>query len=80
MAGAWLRGQEGNRLLETVAAQKCRAGAGSVEDGSALADGPRAHRAPDGERGEALPATLVTAAGTSTTGTFLAVLQTSLGH
>lgn len=42
--GAWLRGQEGNKLLETVAAQKCRAGAGSVEDSSALAGGLRAHR------------------------------------
>lgn len=80
MAGARLRGLEGNRLLETVAAQNCRAGAGSMEDGCALADGPGAHRAPDGERGEPLPAPLVTAAGTSTTGTFLAILQTSLGH
>ena len=47
-----------------------------MEDGNALADGPRAHKprrawgACHGERGEALPASLMTVAGTSTTGTF----------
>lgn len=51
-----------------------------MEDSSALTDGLRAHMPPDGQRGEALPAPLVTEAGTSATGTFLAVLHVSLGH